>query len=89
MLCEPFSLAEAKSFRMASKDTNGVERVNIDSKQTTAVCLRASMEFLHKKDKCIALAYIASEQEFSFSYIEINQNKVEESWLPREGSNVQ
>ena len=29
MLCEPFSTAEGKSFMMAPKDTNGVERVNL------------------------------------------------------------
>ena len=68
MLCEPFSTAEGKSFMMAPKDTNGVERVNLDSKQTTVVCLRAAMEFLYKKDKCLALAYMASERECSISY---------------------
>ena len=62
MLCEPFSEADAGVFKMAPKDTNGVERVNFDSKQSTSVCLRAAMELLYKKYKCLALAYMAAER---------------------------
>ena len=68
MLCEAFSEAAVGLFRMALKDTNEVERVNLDSKQSTSVCLRAAMEYLYKKDKCLALAYMAAERQCSISY---------------------
>ena len=68
MLCESFSESAGASFRRAPKDTNGVERVNLDSKQSSSVCLRSAMEFLFKKDKCLALAYMAVERECSISY---------------------
>ena len=68
MLCESFSEATGVSFGRAPKDTNGVERVNLESKQSSSVCLKSAIEYLYKKDKCLALAYIAAERDCSISY---------------------
>lgn len=54
----------------APKDTNGVERINLDSKQPSPTCLRLAMEYVYKKDKCLALSYIAAGRQFSLSYRE-------------------
>ena len=50
--------------------TNGVERINQDSKQSSPTCLKLAMEYVCKKDKCLALSYIAGEKRFSLSYCE-------------------
>lgn len=83
MLCEPFSKADTGVFKMAPKDTNGVERVNFSSKQSTSVCLRAAMEHLYKKDKCLALAYMAAERQCSISYMDQSEESRRESAAKR------
>ena len=66
MLCQSFQLSPSQ--KSAPKDTNGVERINRDSKQTSPTSLRMAMEYLYKKDKCLALSYIAAERQCSLTY---------------------
>ena len=73
MLTEVFAV-EQESLKNAPRDTNGVERVNQDSKETNPRCLLKAMEHLYKKDKVTALSYIAAERKVSLSY----RNRTEE-----------
>lgn len=50
------------------RNTNGVERVNQDSKQENPTSLLKAMEYLYKKDKAKALAYLAAEKQISVTY---------------------
>ena len=59
----------------APRDTNGVERVNQDSKSGSASCLLKAMENLYKKDKMIALSYMAADKNVSLHY----RNKSDEA----------
>ena len=49
MLCNVFSLRENGLRKEAPKDTNGVERVNQDSKQKHSTGIVKAMEYLYKK----------------------------------------
>ena len=73
MLTEVFAV-ERESLKNAPRDTNGVERVNQDSKETNPCCLLKAMEHLYKKDKVTALSYIAAEKKVILSY----RNRTEE-----------
>ena len=52
----------------ARPNTNGVETVNQDSKESDQCSLLKAMEHLYKKDKVTALSYIAAEKKVSLSY---------------------
>ena len=69
MLCDTFRDSSSASEK-APKDTNGVERITLDSKQKSPTCLKLAMEYVYKKDKCLALSYMAAEKQFSLSYRE-------------------
>jgi len=45
-----------------------VEQVNQDSKQKNPTSLLKAMEYLYKKDKAKALAYLAAEKQISVTY---------------------
>ena len=62
MLTEVFAI-ETESLRNAPRNTNGVERVNQDSKESGQCSLLKAMEHLYKKDKVTALSYIAAEKK--------------------------
>ena len=68
MLCNVFSLRENGLRKETPKGTNGVERVNQDSKQEHSTGIVKAMEYLYKKDKVLALAYIAAERDASVTY---------------------
>ena len=70
MLCDAFHVSSSAG-ENAPRDTNGVEeRVNQDSKQPSPTCLKMATEYPYKKDKRLALSYIAAEKQFSLSYCE-------------------
>lgn len=54
----------------ASKNTNGTEHVNQDSKQenTPGLGLLKAMEYLYKMNMILALLFIAAERDGSASY---------------------
>ena len=72
MLCDAFR-DPSSAYEKAPRDTNGVERINQDSKQSFPTCLKMAMEYVYKKGKCLALSYIAAEKQFSLSYREISE----------------
>ena len=67
MLSKVFAV-NGKAWSDASRDTNGVERVNEENKNSALLCLTKAMEKLYKKDKMVALSYIAAERSISLQY---------------------
>jgi hypothetical protein len=67
ILCDAFH-DPFGAYEKAPRDTNGVERINQDSKQPFPTCLKMAMEYVYKKDKC--LSHSSAEKQFSLSHHE-------------------
>ena len=66
MLYEAFTVNTLRA--RAPRDTNGVERVNQASKDSSTPGLLKAMENLYKKDKVVGLSYIAAEKCITITY---------------------
>ena len=66
MLCQAFIGDQERAG--APRDTNGVERVNQASKDSSTPGLLKAMENLYKKDKVVALSYMAAERNITITY---------------------
>ena len=66
MLYEAFTVNTLRA--RAPRDTNGVERVNQASKDSSTPGLLKAMENLYKKDKVVGLSYIAAEKCITITF---------------------
>ena len=66
MLCQAFTSDQERAG--APRDTNGVERVNQASKDSSTPGLLKAMKNLYKKDKVVALSYMAAERNITITY---------------------
>ena len=78
MLTKAFSLMSPQTWSRAPKDTNGVERINLMSKDTKSRVppLYAAMQSLYETDKAFCLMFIAAEQGNKVSYRERSCEKL-------------
>ena len=81
MLCEAFTVNTSRA--RAPRDTNGVERVNQASKDSSTPGLLKVMENLYKKDKVVGLSYIAAEKCITITYRDQSEESRHELTLSR------
>ena len=85
MLSKVFSI-DSDCWSGGPRDTNGVERVNQESKNGKASCLLKAMKNLYTKDKRVAISYLASEINISLCYRKKSDEARRQLQHPENGS---